>query len=178
MLDQRTARASLAPAGIQAVFRFWIIPQRKVGIHIRIHMPVDIVLCREVLRAAPNIRLSFPLVHTHVVNEHFTREDHRARINRLPIRCKGHQTMDWENGSSGGMEWHRKRWRLTIGSTEISRCDTPVPAGNGSGPSAAAPTRADSTPAVCHVIYPSEGFEGSDQYSKPAKRQTTTKWRS
>lgn len=57
---------------------------------------------------------------------------------------------------------------IDIGSSGISLCPTPVPPGPWSGPTAAAPIRALCCPSAIHVMYPSSGFAGFAQYSKPA----------
>ena len=56
-------------------------PRTAVGIWV----VIDVVLGGIVWRIAADVRVSFPLVHTNVVNLHDCREDHRGQVDGLPV---------------------------------------------------------------------------------------------
>ena len=56
-------------------------PRTAVGIWVA----VDVVLCGIVWRIAPDVRMSFPLVHADIVNLHDRGEDHPSQVDGLPV---------------------------------------------------------------------------------------------
>ena len=60
-------------------------PVRQVRIRVRVEMVVDVLTRRVVWRIAPDVRMSFPLVHADIVNLHDRGEDHRSQVDGLPV---------------------------------------------------------------------------------------------
>lgn len=69
--------------GCQNNTSYNVLQRLLTGICFR--MSADVICCGVFGWVAADVRLTFPLIHSDIVDEHFRREDHGSEINVLPV---------------------------------------------------------------------------------------------